>query len=70
MRGRKPEALMIFSPDISELRRIAHSDTSPWYQVRRARIVPGIAAGHRREDLACPFTVVVPPLQGLYNRAP
>ena len=52
MRGRKPEVLTIHSPDISELERIAHSDTSPWYQVRRARIVLGIAAGQRREDLA------------------
>src|SRR3954453_6902579 len=52
MRGRKPEMLTIHSPDISELERIAHSDTSPWYQVRRARIVLGIAAGQRREDLA------------------
>ena len=33
MRGRKPETLTIHSPDISELERIAHSDTSPWYLV-------------------------------------
>ncbi len=52
MRGRKPELLSIHSPDLSELDRIADSDTSPWYQVRRARIVLGIAAGQRREDLA------------------
>src|SRR3954463_4351815 len=52
MRGRKPEVLTIHSPDFSELERIAHSDSSPWYQVRRARIVLGIAAGQRREDLA------------------
>jgi transposase len=52
MRGRKPKVLTIHSPDISELERIAHSDVSPWYQVRRARIVLGIAAGQRREDLA------------------
>src|SRR5271156_4145078 len=52
MRGRKPEVLAINSPDVSELMRIAHSDTSPWYQVRRARIVLGIAAGQRREDVA------------------
>jgi hypothetical protein len=52
MRGRKPERLTILSGDISELERIAHSDMSPWYQVRRARIVLGIAAGQRREDLA------------------
>src|SRR5208283_126991 len=52
MRGRKPEVLTILSPDISELEQIAHSDALPWYQVRRARIVLGIAAGQRREDLA------------------
>lgn len=52
MRGRKPEVLAIPSPDLSELERIAHSDMSPWYQVRRARIVLGIATGQRREDLA------------------
>ncbi len=52
MRGRKPEVLTIHSPHTSELERIAHSDASPWSQVRRARIVLGIAAGQRREDLA------------------
>jgi transposase len=52
MRGRRPEVLTIHSPDISELERIAHSDTSPWFRVRRARIVLGIAAGQRREILA------------------
>ncbi len=52
MRGRKPEVLTILSPDVPELERIAHSDASPWYQVRRARIVLAIAAGQRREDLA------------------
>src|SRR5262249_51589767 len=52
MRGRKSEVLAIHSPDVPELERIAHSDASPWYQVRRARIVLGIAAGQRREDLA------------------
>jgi transposase len=52
MRGRKPGVLTILASDISPLERLAHSDTSPWYQVRRARIVLGIAAGQRREDLA------------------
>lgn len=52
MRGRKPEALSILPPDVRELERIAHCDASPWYQVRRARIVLGIAAGQRREALA------------------
>jgi transposase len=52
MRGRRPEVLTILSPDISELERIAHSDALPWFRVRRARIVLGIAAGRRREVLA------------------
>jgi hypothetical protein len=49
MRGRRPEVLRIRSPDIAQLERIAHSDTLPWFRVRRARIVLGIAAGWRRE---------------------
>ncbi len=52
MRGRSPGVLIIRSPDMSELERIAHSDTLPWFRVRRARIVLGIAAGRRREVLA------------------
>ena len=52
MRGRKPEVLTILPPDFPELERIARSDTLPWYQVRRARIVLEIATGQRREDLA------------------
>src|SRR6266545_5008562 len=52
MRGRKPEVLRILPSETSELERIAHSDTSLWYQVRRARIVLGITAGQQREDLA------------------
>jgi transposase len=56
MRGRQPEELTLLPPDIPELERIAHSDSSPWYQVRRARIVLGIAEGRRREDLADQLT--------------
>src|SRR5271170_103387 len=52
MRGRKPEGITISPLDIPELERIAHSEMSPWYQVQRARIVLGIAAGQRREFLA------------------
>jgi len=52
MRGRRPAELIIRDPDQEELARIAHSDTLPWFQVRRARIVLGIAAGRRREVLA------------------
>ena len=51
MRGRKPRGLTIRPADLPELERIAHSDSSPWYQVRRARLVLGIASGLRREDL-------------------
>src|SRR6266852_3772593 len=52
MRGRNPDEVTIRSPDKSELERIAHSDTLPWFRVRRARIVLGIASGRRREVLA------------------
>jgi hypothetical protein len=52
MRGRQPEVLTIRSADVAALERIAHSETSPWYQVRRARIVLEIAAGQRRDGLA------------------
>jgi transposase len=52
MRGRRPDVLTIRSSDISEFERIAHSDTLPWFRVRRARIVLGIAGGQRREVLA------------------
>jgi hypothetical protein len=52
MRGRKPEGITISPLDIPELERIARSEMSPWYQVQRARIVLGIAAGQRREFLA------------------
>jgi hypothetical protein len=52
MRGRRPDQLTIRGPDKAELERVAHSDTLPWFRVRRARIVLGIAAGQRREVLA------------------
>jgi transposase len=52
MRGRRPNELTIRGADQPELERMAHSDTLPWFRVRRARIVLGIAAGRRREILA------------------
>jgi hypothetical protein len=52
MRGRRPDELTIRGADKPELERIAHSDRLPWFRVRRARIVLGIAAGRRRELLA------------------
>jgi transposase len=51
MRGRKPESLTIYPADFPALEHIAHSDILPWYQVRRARIILGIATGQRREHL-------------------
>ena len=52
MRGRLPNVLTIRKPDKLKLERIAHSDSLPWFQVRRARIVLGMATGRRREILA------------------
>jgi DDE superfamily endonuclease/Homeodomain-like domain len=52
MRGRRPAALTIREPDKLELERMAHSESLPWFRVRRARIALGIAAGRRREILA------------------
>jgi hypothetical protein len=52
MRGRKPDSLTLSPGDDLALREIARSDSSPWYQVRRARIVLAIAAGERRHIVA------------------
>ena len=52
MRGRRPEPLTIAPPDADTLRAVAHSDSLPWFQVRRARIVLALAAGGRRRPLA------------------
>lgn len=45
MRGRRPRRLSIEPADLPILRRIARSDSSPWHQVRRARIVLANAHG-------------------------
>ena len=52
MRGRSPQPLPLSTEDVAILQRIAHSQTRPWYQVRRARTVLGIAAGERVQTLA------------------
>lgn len=52
MRGRRPESLSIASQDERRLQETAHSDVSPWYRVRRARIVLAMAAGERKHDIA------------------
>jgi len=52
MSGRKPRPIEIAPDDIPLLQQIAHSQTLPWYQVRRARILLGIAHGARTQILA------------------
>ena len=52
MRGRKPRPIEIDSEDLPLLQQIAHSQTRPWYQVRRARILLGIAHGAQTQILA------------------
>ena len=52
MRGRKPRVIKVASDDLPVLQQIAHSQIWRWYQVRRARILLGIAHGARTEILA------------------
>ena len=52
MRGRKPRPIEIASDDLPILQQIARSQIRPWYQVRRARILLGIADGARTQTLA------------------
>jgi Winged helix-turn helix len=52
MRGRKPRPIEIAPGDLPVLQQIARSQTRPWYQVRRARILLGIADGAQTQILA------------------
>jgi hypothetical protein len=52
MRGRKPRPLSIDSADLAILHQIARSDSLPWYQVRRARIVLANAQGVHNSTVA------------------
>ena len=52
MRGRKPSVLSLAPSDEDRLHTTAHSDSLPWYQVRRARILLALAAGQRKRDVA------------------
>ena len=52
MRGRRPLPLRIAPDDAPLLQEIARSWSLPWYQVQRARIVLGVAAGEPTHDLA------------------
>src|SRR5258708_5724474 len=52
MRGRSPKSLTIARGDLPILLQLAHSQSSPWYLVRRARTVLAIAAGQRTHVVA------------------
>ena len=52
MRGRKPSVLSLAPSDEDRLHTTADSDSLPWYQVRRARILLALAAGQRKRDVA------------------
>ena len=52
MRGRKPLVLKIAPHDAPLLQQIARSRSLPWYQIQRARIVLGVAAGEPIQLLA------------------
>jgi hypothetical protein len=52
MRGRKPRPIEIAPDDLAVLQQIARSETRPWYQVRRARILLGIVDGAQTQILA------------------
>jgi transposase len=52
MRGRKPHPVSIADEDVRILEHIARRRKIPWFQVRRAHILLGIAEGQRIQDLA------------------
>jgi transposase len=52
MRGRRPEKLTLDRRDADALHTVARSDSLPWFQVRRARIVLAIAAGEHKCSIA------------------
>jgi hypothetical protein len=52
MRGRKPNQLVLCLDDGPNLWQIARSQTLPWFQVQRARIVLARAAGERTKVVA------------------
>ena len=52
MRGRRPERLTIARRDADALHAAAQSDSLPWSQVRRAKIVLAIAHGEHQSSVA------------------
>src|SRR5450759_2951508 len=62
MRGRIPDRLTVRPDDEPILLQLAHSQSSPWFQVQRARIVLAVAAGGRitavADQMQCDATTV------------
>jgi transposase len=52
VRGRQPENLTIARRDQAALHSVAHSGSSPWFQVQRAKIVLAISTGERQGSVA------------------
>ena len=52
MRGRKPRPIKIDPADVPTLQQIARSQTRPWYQVQRLRILLEMAEGGRTQVVA------------------
>ena len=52
MRGRRREKLTLARQDADALHTVARSDSVPWFQVRRAKIVLAIAAGEHKCSVA------------------
>jgi transposase len=62
MRGRRPCPLTIARADMDRLVKTAHSDSLPWYQVRRAKIILALGRGIHKctigEQLGCDVSTV------------
>jgi hypothetical protein len=52
MRGRRPRPLSIDPAGLAILQRVARSESLPWFQVRRARIVLANARGLHTSTIA------------------
>ena len=59
MRGRRPRRLAIDPTELTILQRVARSDSLPWYQVRRARIVLANARGVHNSTVAFPVLIAI-----------
>jgi hypothetical protein len=64
MRGRRPETMTIAGRDQDGLHWVAHSGSSPWFQVQRAKIILAVAAGNIPALLRLGSNVTQPPSGG------